>query len=251
MLFTEPQMLDNAAESHILQDTYLEVQRRFAHVNDPAHGWEHVRRVYQLALHIAKQEGADPFIAGMAALMHDLGRVVAGEAEGREGDLSGGELKAVSALTMHHADLSVIAANEILAAFQVSSERQEAILHAISAHSFSRNIEPRTLEACVVRDADRLDGLGAIGVVRWAITGTIRRTPQTKTYNPDDPFAERHTPDDQLYMLDHFYTKLLKLSDTMTTETGRRLAKDRTNFMRAFLDELRQELDDRLFPSGH
>src|SRR6266567_3226770 len=61
-------------ESQILLDTYAEVQRRFAHLDDPAHGWEHVERVYKLALHIAEQEGADPFIVGMAALMHDLGR---------------------------------------------------------------------------------------------------------------------------------------------------------------------------------
>jgi len=235
-------MLDNTAESHILQDTYLEVQQRFAHVHDPAHGWEHVKRVYKLALHIAKQEGADLFIVGMAALMHDLGRALQStvgveEVRGKEGEL-------VSALTKHHADLSVIAANEILTASHVSPDKQEAIRHAISAHSFSQNIEPQTLEARVVRDADRIDGLGAIGVARWAITSAVRRTAQTRTYHPDDPFAEWHTPDDQLYMLDHFYTKLLKLSDTMATETGRKLAKRRTNFMYSFLDELRQELNE-------
>ncbi len=222
------QILQHTMESQILQDTYVEVQQRFAQFDDPAHGWEHVERVYKLALHIAEREGADCFIVGMAALMHDLGRASEG------------------ASTTHHADLSVIAATEILAAAQVSHEKQEAILHAIYAHSFSRgrDIEPRTLEARVVRDADRLDGLGAIGILRWAITGTIRRTPQTRTYHPDDPFAEWHMPDDQCYMLDHFYLKLLKLSDTMTTQTGRKMAKRRADFMRTYLDELRWELED-------
>ena len=212
-------------ESQVLLDTYTEVQRRFAHFNDPAHGWEHVERVYKLALHIADQEGADSFIVGMAALMHDLGRISNSDS------------------IKHHADLSERAAAEILAIHQVAPETREAILHAIAAHSFSHNIEARTLEARVVRDADRLDSLGAIGVLRWAITATIRRTPRTRTYHPSDPFAEQHQPDDSAYMLDHFFTKLLKVSDSMTTETGRRIARRRANFMLDYLDELKSELD--------
>src|SRR5215469_4946919 len=126
----------HSMESQILLETFAEVRPRFAHLDDPAHGWEHVERVYKLALHIAEQEGADPFIVGMAALMHDLGRT------------------AHSDVIKHHAELSEIAAIEILAAYQVAPERQKAILHAIAAHSFSRNIEAHSLEALVVRDAD-------------------------------------------------------------------------------------------------
>jgi uncharacterized protein len=213
-------------KSQILLDTYFEVKQRFARLDDPAHGWEHIERVYKLALYIAKQEGADPFIVGMAALMHDLGRTSSSDS------------------TRHHADLSEIAAAELLTTYQVPLEAQEEILHAIEAHSFSRGIEARTLEARVVRDADRLDGLGAIGILRWAISATIRRGPQTRTYHPIDPFAEQHEPDDRTYMLDHFFKKLLKLSDTMATETARIIARQRTNFMFAYLDELKGELDE-------
>ena len=193
-------------------------------LNDLAHGWEHVQRVYRLALHIAQQEGADRFIVGVAALLHDLGRLTGDE-------------------TRHHADLSVIHARELLTRHQVPPDKQEAILHAIDAHSFSKGLQPRTLEARIVRDADRLDSLGAIGILRWAITGTKRGTPETRSYHPDDPFAERHPLDDRRYMLDHFYSKLLKLSDTMSTQTGRKLAERRTRFMRTYLDEFRDELD--------
>jgi uncharacterized protein len=219
--------IDNL-DTETLTRIYAEVERRFAHVDDLAHGWEHVQRVYELALALAAKEGANHFIVGAAALMHDLGRVAAQTTHGT---------------LVHHADLSVILATEILATYHISTNTQEAILHAILAHSFSRNIEPHTLEACVVRDADRLDGLGAIGILRWAITGTMRRTPTTRTYHPDDPFAEKHPPDDQLFMLDHFYTKLLRLSDTMATETGRLMAEQRSAFMRRYLDELRNELE--------
>ncbi|HVB25703.1 MAG TPA: HD domain-containing protein [Ktedonobacteraceae bacterium] len=207
----------------IQANIYQEVKKRFASIDDLAHGWEHVQRVYSLALSIAEREGADSFIVGAAALMHDLGRVIPDT-------------------TRHHAEVSVTLAGDILDAQSIPPAMQQAILHAIEAHSFSRNIEPRTLEARVVRDADRLDGLGAMGIIRWAITGTIRHTPETLTYHPDDPFAERHKPDDTHYMLDHFYTKLLKLSDTMATPTGREMARHRTVVMQTFLNELRGEL---------
>jgi uncharacterized protein len=213
-----------SGESQPLSRVYEDMQQRYVGFDDPAHGWEHVERVYRLALFIAEQENADTFIVGMAALMHDIGHLS-------------------SDTSLHHADLSILMAGEILLRFDVSAAAREEILHAIAAHSFSLGIEPRTLEAKVVRDADRLDSLGAIGILRWAITGAVRRTGETQTYHPDDPFAEWHTLDDRRYMLDHFYTKLLKLDDTIATQTGRVLALQRTAFMRAYLDEFRRELE--------
>jgi len=212
-------------EWRLLARFYSEVERYFSEVDDPAHGWDHVRRVYKLTLYLAEQEGANRFIAGLAALMHDLGRSVPETVHQR-----------------HHADLSVEMAADMMNAHAIPAETQEAVLHAIAVHSFSRGSEPRTLEARVVRDADRLDGLGAIGITRWAITGAVRRTPRTRSYYPGDPFAERHTPNDKQYMLDHFFIKLLNLRDTMATESGRMLAAERTAFMQEFLDELRHEL---------
>jgi uncharacterized protein len=213
-----------SGESQALSKVYEEIQQRYVGFDDPAHGWEHIERVYKLAGYIAEQEGADSFIVGMAALMHDIGHLS-------------------NEQTNHHADSSVIMAGEILSACGVTADKQPAILHAIAAHSFSLGIEPRTLEAKVVRDADRLDSLGAIGILRWAITGTVRRTTGTQTYHLDDPFAERHILDDRHYMLDHFFTKLLKLGSTMSTQTGRVLAEQRIAFMHAYLDQFRKELE--------
>ncbi len=205
-------------------DLYTEIERRFAGFDDPAHGWEHVRRVYNLALRIAREEGADTLITGTAALLHDIGRLV--------------HKKGV-----HHAELSVEESRQILARYPLKPEQVEAILHAIVAHSFSQGIEPRTLEARVLRDADRLDGLGAIGIMRWAITGTMKHKAQALNYHPADPFGEQHELDDRHYMLDHFSTKLLKLEDGMYTATGRALARHRTAYMRAYLQEFKSELE--------
>ncbi len=215
--------MNTTAQTQILADISHEVQQRFATFKDPAHGWEHVRRVYNLAQRIASEESADTLITGCAALLHDIGRLIH-----RKGT--------------PHALLSVEESAEILKRYPLSQEQIAAIQHAIEAHSFSQGIEPRTLEARVVRDADRLDGLGAIGIMRWAISGTIKRKQQTLSYHPEDPFGEHRELNDRLYMLDHFYTKLLKLEEGMYTTTGRALAQQRTAYMRAYLQEFKTEL---------
>ena len=218
---------EDERDTQILSRLYDEVKRRFAGIDDVAHGWEHVKRVYDLAERIARQENADMFVVGAAALLHDLGRAASPEIA-----LDAAE---------HHADLSVLLAKVLLKEQFVSQERQEAILHAILAHSFSRGVEPRTLEARIVRDADRIDALGAIGILRWAITGAVRHVPHS--YHPDTPFGEQRTLDDVRYMLDHFPRKLLRLEETMLTATGRTMAHERTLFMQQYLEEFRRELE--------
>ncbi len=212
--------------SSVLARVYSDVQQRFTYFHDLAHGWDHVRRVHDLALFIAEREEADRFVVGMASLMHDLGRTAEDESNGG-----------------HHADLSLTLASDLMRAYHVPAPLQDAIQHAILAHSFSKGIPPRTLEARIVRDADRLDALGAIGIMRWGVVSAQRQTPSLQPYCPEDPLAEYHEPDDHRYMLDHFYTKLLKLTETMCTETGRSLAEHRTGFMRLYLDEFQREAE--------
>jgi uncharacterized protein len=216
--------MNTRSQAELLATLYEETQQRFASFDDPAHGWEHVRRVYCLARRIGEEERADLLIVSIATLLHDIGRLI--------------PRKGVS-----HALLSVEEARAMLRKYELTPWQIRAILHAIEAHSFSQGIEPATLEARVVRDADRLDSLGAIGILRWAISGTIKRKNQTRSYHPTDPFAEWHQPDDRLYLLDHFYTKLLKLEKDMYTTTGRALAQQRTEYMRAYLKEFRAELE--------
>jgi uncharacterized protein len=111
--------------------------------------------------------------------------------------------------------------------------------HAIAAHSFSAKIPARTLAARVVQDADRLDAMGAIGIARCFAVGGMMARP---LYHSTDPFCENREPDDLLATVDHFYTKLLTLVETMQTEAGRREAQNRTRFMLAYLAQLKQEI---------
>src|SRR6266487_6099341 len=65
---------------HLLAEVESSVQDHYRDFDDLAHGWEHIQRVYHLALHLAEQEHADGFIVGMAALLHDVGRTTHGPA---------------------------------------------------------------------------------------------------------------------------------------------------------------------------
>lgn len=113
------------------------------------------------------------------------------------------------------------------------------IHHAIMTHSYSANIKPRTLEAQIVQDADRLDSLGAIGIARCLQVNTALGL---QLYNTDDAFCKQRIPDDSNYAVDHFYVKLFKLADTMNTESAKIEAQRRTQFMREYLRQLALEV---------
>jgi uncharacterized protein len=135
--------------------------------------------------------------------------------------------------------LAADAAVRFLRDISYPGQWHEPIHHAIEAHSFSAGIQPRTLEAQVVQDADRLEALGAIGIARCLLTGGAMGTP---LYEPDDPFCKAREPDDRRYTLDHFYRKLLRLPDTMQTRAGRAEAQRRAEYMREFLQRLAVEI---------
>lgn len=83
------------------------------------------------------------------------------------------------------------------------------VRRALEAHSFSARVTPRTRESMVLQDADRLDAMGAVGIVRCLLlVGAMGRL----LYDPDESFPDARTPDDAANVLDHFYVKLLHIS---------------------------------------
>ena len=136
--------------------------------------------------------------------------------------------------------LSARAARELLAEQGFPGERLDAVAHAIEAHSYSAAVAPRTLEACILQDADRLEALGAIGLARCFYTGGKLGI---ALWHPDDPLGSsgRHL-DDLAYSVDHFERKLLRLPDMMRTVTGRREAGRRARVLRLYLRQLAMEL---------
>lgn len=200
---------------------FLQLLHRHA-VADAAHDLEHIRRVVANARRLCLAEGADWLVVMPAAWLHDC--VVVPKSSPQRTQAS--RLAAAQAVTWLNAE-------------NWPHGRLDEISHAIEAHSFSASIPPRSLEAQVVQDADRLDALGAIGLSRTLLLGAEM---QRIFYSPEDPFCKVRTPDDSVYTLDHCYRKLLTLEGTMQTKSGRAEAVDRTEFIRQFLHQLEQEI---------
>lgn len=189
---------------------------------DAAHDLSHIKRVLKNAVYLTDLENVNSWITLPAACLHDCVPVAKD-----------------STLRAQGSRLAAEAATTFLASIDFPDELLSEVSHAIEAHSYSAGIEPRTAEARVVQDADRLDSLGAIGIARCLLVGGRLDRPLCAT---DDPFCDERTPDDSSYTLDHFYAKLLKLPATMQTEAGRAEAERRADLMRRYLDDLRAEI---------
>lgn len=211
-------MFELARWEELLEKKIAEV----ASVEDPAHDLSHFRRVVATAKALARLEGADLGVVVPAAWLHNL--VIVPKS---------------SPLRSKASRLSAERACEFLAEQGYPAAKLEGIAHAIEAHSFSAGIEARTLEARVVQDADRLDGLGAIGLARCFVTaGLLKRA----LYSEIDPFCESREADDREFTIDHFYVKLFRTVETMQTEAGRLEARRRADLMKSYLSDLAREL---------
>lgn len=189
---------------------------------DLAHDMNHVFRVVKTAKTLCEREEASLEIVLPAAYLHDCFSFPKNHPE--------------------RAKSSQVAADkavEFLASIGYPSQYLEAIHHAIVAHSFSANIKPETLEAQIVQDADRLDALGAIGIARCI---QVSSNLGVSLYDAQDPFSENRELNDRKYTIDHFYTKLFKLKDTMNTVSAKVEAEKRTHYMEAYLEQLGTEI---------
>jgi uncharacterized protein len=192
---------------------------------DPVHGFDHVLRVYHLATHIAQAEAADLPIVQAAALLHDAN-----------------DNRLPQERSTHHHTSAEFAA-EILAAEGWRPERIAAVQHCIRAHRFRDNSEPpHTLEARVLFDADKLDAIGAVGVVRAVAYAITHHNPAYA--EPSPQFLESGQPvDDEPHSAYHEYVyKLSKLKDRLYTHTAQSIAAERHQVMKAFFEQLGKEI---------
>ena len=193
-----------------------------------AHDREHVLRVYAWAMRLAPEAGADVELAGATALVHDLVFVPKDSRDRAQGG-----------------ERSAAAAPAVLAAAGYAQGDIAEIAEAVRTSSWSRGLSPTNALGVVLQDADRLDALGAIGILRTAACGQFMSTGALpgRFYDPQDPFAHRGRPlDDRRQVLDHLPAKLLKLLSGMHLPSARAAAERRHAFLLQFLNELASEL---------
>lgn len=191
---------------------------------EAGHDWWHIHRVHTLACKLGEAEGADMLVVQLSALLHDIA-----DAKFHGGDEAIGPAQAAA----------------FLAHTELDAERQKHVVDIIRHLSFKGGFNEGkfySLEYAVVRDADRLDAMGAIGIARTFHYGGFRNRPLYDPAISPVRYADREAyKGSTAPTLNHFYEKLLLLKDAMLTESGKRLAEGRHAILQAYVDQFLAE----------
>ena len=199
-----------------------ELVRPFYGIDDPAHDWPHIGRVAATAKKLAENQNVQIECILAGVYCHDIVNLPKNHPD-----------------RSRASELAADKAEPMLKEVGFNPSEIALIRTCIIEHSFSRGLKPSTPESAIVQDSDRLDSLGAIGILRCASVNTLMKA---KYYDPFDPFAEDRELNDKSFMVDHYYVKLFKLPDLMVTEAGKKEGYLRVEYMKTFLARLGKEI---------
>ncbi len=191
--------------------------------DESGHGYDHAVRVRDLARKIAREEGGNLRIIEAASLVHDT----------------------IDSKLFSNTEERISLLKVALQQAEYSSEEIQSVITIITHLSWHlHDTSEKTIEAKIVSDADRLEALGAIGLIRTIEFGAShhRKFYEEKNLLRDGKsvsFAQSSET-----TLSHFYDKLLKLGDSFYTLTGQKLAEERIAFLKTFLDEFYREIGE-------
>ncbi|MDD3383708.1 MAG: HD domain-containing protein [Bacilli bacterium] len=206
MMFTEK-------EKDIIEKAKIYVKNILG--NDASgHDYNHILRVYNMALHLNLKYQANWYIISLGALLHDID-----------------DYKISNSKIPDERTRKFFEDNSL------EEETRDRVIDIINTISYSkqiRGVKVTSLEGKIVQDADRLDALGAIGIARtFAFGGSKNRL----LYDENDYGSSS---------LAHFYDKLFKLADLMNTAEAKKIAKKRTKFMRKYVDNFKKEWEGKI-----
>lgn len=211
-------------------DRLQEIKRKaknFFQDAPPSHDWSHVKRVWRLCMKIGRKLEADLEVLQLASFLHDIARSKEDQSKGK----------------IDHAEKGAEMAREILKKYDYSKETIQKVVACIKSHRFRNEEKPKSIEAKILFDADKLDSIGAIGIARdFAFSGQIGaklydkkilykgKTNGTRIYSrKDTPYRE-------------FLVKLRKIKDKMKTSIGKKIAQKRDKFMHNFFQRMKKEI---------
>lgn len=188
------------------------------------HDFFHSMRVYRTAMKIAQAEHADMEVVALAALLHDV------------------DDRKLSPATAEKKENAIA----FMRSQSIPESEIRQVCQIIDEVSFkgTDSVQPTTPEGKCVQDADRLDALGAIGIARtFAYGGSHNRAIYDPELPPRTAMNQAQYYSSNSTSLNHFYEKLFLLEDMMNTETGKAIARKRTQYMQEFVDEFLSEWD--------
>ena len=194
------------------------------------HGIDHIKRVIKMSKRLAMGEKVDPFFSIVAAYLHDtIDEKLVDNVEAAKQEL-----------------VDYLKQNDF------SDDQVKIIMDVINNISFAHTLDKEEVKLSIigqiVRDADWLDAIGAIGITRAIYYGGGHHE---KIYDP--AIKPRHNMSREEYrnlanetIINHFDEKLLHLKDMMNTETAKKIANHRQQVMLDFLDEFHAEWDAKM-----
>lgn len=195
------------------------------------HDFTHVERVKNLALHIGKKEKASLDVLEIAALLHDVGRKEEMKSKG----------------LFCHAEKSAEIADKILKKYNVDEKMAENIVHCIKSHRFRNNNIPKTLEAKILFDSDKLNSIGAIGMARVFLFAGNAGSGNLYTGNEKELAKSKkdysYTKEGSAFL--EYEIALKHIKDKILTVTGKKMANKRHQFMKNFLERFWEEVEGK------
>jgi len=209
----------------------LELTEKLRQLADPyhdglggCHGPDHTERVHKTALHLGRLMEASLDVLSASALLHDIGRRYETREQGK----------------ICHAEKGAELARDILQKLNFLPSFIDEVAHCIEAHRYRGDKVPRTLEAKILYDADKLDSIGAVGIGRaFLFAGQTGAKLHNDSDDVDILACKPYSREDTAYR--EFKFKMSKIKDRMLTPEGRRLAEERHVFMEVFFERLERE----------
>lgn len=213
------------SNENIVNKTILFVKKKLDNA-EGGHDWFHIERVFKNAVSISDNEVCDVTVVKLGALLHDIA-----DSKFHNGNETVGPKIAREFLESENVD-------------EATTQHVINIIDNISFKGGNVSKEFSSKELDIVQDADRLDAIGAIGIARTFNYGGFKNRP---IYNPKIApnlrMSKEEYKNNEAPTLNHFYEKLLLLKDKMNTETGKKIAQERHQFMMTFLSQFYAEWD--------
>lgn len=205
----------------LISKTISFVKKQFES-DSSGHDFEHTYRVYKMACKIGTVEGINSIEMKLAALLHDVDDCKVSNSQ----------------------DLAIV--KEFLKQLELADDRISHICNIINEVSFrGSHTVPTTICGKIVQDADRIDAIGAIGIARtFAYGGAKGQKIYDPTVAPRDDITKDNYYSGKTTTINHFYEKLLKLSDMLNTQTAKAMARERHDFMKNFLTQFYKEYSE-------
>ncbi|WP_405385034.1 HD domain-containing protein [Maribacter sp. LLG6340-A2] len=214
--------------TEIVEETITFVKETLQNA-EGGHDWFHIQRVFKNSMLIAKDENVNILVVSLGALLHDIA-----DAKFNDGDETLGPKMAENFLLSLKVPKRTI--NHVIKIIKYSSFKAGITDGKIKKKLFSSK------ELQVVQDADRLDAIGAIGIARaFNYGGFKNRALYDPNISPNLGMSKEEYKKSTAPTINHFYEKLLLLKDKMNTDTGKRLAEERHQYMIDFLEQFYRE----------